>query len=220
MSAARPSASAAARTLLSMLTTDQKGALAEQAIAFEALAHGAGVSRPLGDERYDLIFDLRPELLRVQCKWAVRRGDVVVIVCRTSRRGRTGSITAYVRARTRSMRSPRTVQTTEQLLSAAQGTLGADGRACSCGLRRPGTTRRPEIKLGARFRARSYTGASRRAHSSAGRASRWHAGGRRFEPGWVHLRSPLTGASSFCRPRAIVVVKQVLWRGTSTASGS
>ena len=30
------------------------------------------VSRPLGDERYDLIFDLRPELLRIQCKWAVR----------------------------------------------------------------------------------------------------------------------------------------------------
>ncbi len=75
-----------------MLTTDQKGALAEQAIAFEALAHGAGVSRPLGDERYDLIFDLRPELLRIQCKWAVRRGDVVVIVCRTSRRGPNGVI--------------------------------------------------------------------------------------------------------------------------------
>ena len=44
-----------------MLTTDQKGALAEQAIAFEALTHGVGVSRPLGDERYDLILDLRPQ---------------------------------------------------------------------------------------------------------------------------------------------------------------
>jgi hypothetical protein len=49
-----------------VLTTDQKGALAEQAIAFEALTHGVGVSRPLGDERYDLIFDLRPRLLRIQ----------------------------------------------------------------------------------------------------------------------------------------------------------
>ena len=77
-----------------MLTTDQKGALAEQAIAFEALTHGVGVSRPLGDERYDLIFDLRPRLLRVQCKWAVRRGegDVVVIVCRTNRRGPNGMV--------------------------------------------------------------------------------------------------------------------------------
>lgn len=75
-----------------MLTTDQKGALAEQAIAFEAMKHGAGVFRPLGDERYDLIFDLRPRLLRVQCKWAVRRGDVVVITCRTNRRGPDGFI--------------------------------------------------------------------------------------------------------------------------------
>jgi hypothetical protein len=77
---------------LPVLTTDQKGALAEQAIAFEALTHGAGVSRPLGDERYDLVLDLRPELLRVQCIWAVRRGDVVVIMCRTNRRGLNGII--------------------------------------------------------------------------------------------------------------------------------
>ena len=80
------------RILLSVLTTDQKGALAEEAIAFAALTHGAGVSRPLGDERYDLILDLRPLLLRVQCKWAVRRGDVVVIMCRTNRRGPNGII--------------------------------------------------------------------------------------------------------------------------------
>jgi len=73
-----------------VLTTDQKGVLAEQAIAFEALKYGAGVSRPLGDERYDLVFDLRPRLLRVQCKWAVKRRDVVVIMCRTTRRGPNG----------------------------------------------------------------------------------------------------------------------------------
>ncbi|MFL5955554.1 MAG: group I intron-associated PD-(D/E)XK endonuclease [Gaiellaceae bacterium] len=53
---------------------------------------GVGVFRPLGDERYDLIFDLRPKLLRVQCKWAVVRGDVVVITCRTHRRGPEGYI--------------------------------------------------------------------------------------------------------------------------------
>lgn|SRR5438309_2800867 len=75
-----------------MLTTDQKGALAEQAIAFEAMRCGVGVFRPLGDERYDLIFDLRPKLLRVQCKWAVHRGNVVAITCRTNRRGPEGFI--------------------------------------------------------------------------------------------------------------------------------
>lgn len=75
-----------------MLTTDQKGALAEQAIAFEAMKSGVGVLRPFGDERYDLVFDMRPTLMRVQCKWAVQRGDVIAITCRTNRRGPEGFI--------------------------------------------------------------------------------------------------------------------------------
>jgi hypothetical protein len=78
--------------MLSVLTTDQKGVLAEQAIVLEALKLGAGVFQPLGDERYDLILDLRPKLLRVQCKWAVRRKGVVVIPTRRCRRGRDGFI--------------------------------------------------------------------------------------------------------------------------------
>jgi hypothetical protein len=73
-----------------VLTTDQKGAIAEAAIAHAALELGIGVSRPLGDERYDLIFDLRPRLVRVQCKWAVRHGDVIVVRCYGSRRNAEG----------------------------------------------------------------------------------------------------------------------------------
>lgn len=53
---------------------------------------GIGVSRPVDDEPYDLILDLRPALLRVQCKWAVRRGAVVVVRCRRCRRAREGLI--------------------------------------------------------------------------------------------------------------------------------
>ena len=41
-----------------MLTTNQKGALAETAIALEAIKLGIGVYRPYADGRYDLIFDL------------------------------------------------------------------------------------------------------------------------------------------------------------------
>jgi len=72
------------------MTTDQKGAIAEAAIAFEAMTLGIGVFRPLGDERLDLIFDLRPRLLRVQCKWGTPKGDVVVVHCHTSRRTANG----------------------------------------------------------------------------------------------------------------------------------
>jgi PD-(D/E)XK endonuclease len=75
-----------------MLTTDQKGAIAEAAIAAAAVKLDIGVYRPLTVERYDLIFDLRPELVRVQCKWAARHGDVLVVSCRRCRRGRDGFV--------------------------------------------------------------------------------------------------------------------------------
>ena len=75
-----------------VLTTDQKGIVAETNIAAVALAAGVGVARPLGDERYDLVFDLGSRFLRIQCKWAVRANDVVVIRCRRVRRSRAGLI--------------------------------------------------------------------------------------------------------------------------------
>jgi hypothetical protein len=73
-----------------VLTTDQKGAIAEAAIALAAIELGIGVSRPLVDERYDLIFDLRSRLIRVQCKWAMRYGDVISVRCYRSRRNADG----------------------------------------------------------------------------------------------------------------------------------
>ena len=36
--------------------------------------------------RYDMLFDLGERLVRVQCKWAPLRGDVIVIRCYSSRR--------------------------------------------------------------------------------------------------------------------------------------
>jgi hypothetical protein len=81
-----------------VLTTDQKGAIAETAVAHAAIELGAGVSRPIGDERYDLIFDLRPRLIRVQCKWAMRHGDVIVVRCYGSRRTAEGLLRSFYSA--------------------------------------------------------------------------------------------------------------------------
>jgi PD-(D/E)XK endonuclease len=75
-----------------VLTTDQKGAVAESAILHAAIELGIGVFVPFGDERYDLVFDLRPELVRVQCKWARRYGDIVVVRCYSSRRTADGML--------------------------------------------------------------------------------------------------------------------------------
>jgi PD-(D/E)XK nuclease superfamily protein len=78
-----------------VLTTDQKGAVAELAIARAAAELGIGVWGPYTVERYDLVFDLRPELARVQCKWATRRGDIIVVPCHTNRRNRVGLVRTF-----------------------------------------------------------------------------------------------------------------------------
>ena len=75
------------------LTTDQKGAIAESAIVHAAIKLGIGVYRPLSDgERYDLILDLRPRLIRLQCKWASFHDDVLIIRAYSCRRSRHGLV--------------------------------------------------------------------------------------------------------------------------------
>src|SRR6059058_6031008 len=73
-----------------MPTTDQKGTIAELTIARHAAELGIGVWAAYTIERYDLIFDLRPQLVRVQCKWASRYGDVIIVRCYSNRRNRDG----------------------------------------------------------------------------------------------------------------------------------
>lgn len=68
------------------------------AIAHEAVRLGIGVSKPLSDLRYDLIFDTGVELLRVQCKWASRHDDVIVIRLYGARRARAGLVRSVYRA--------------------------------------------------------------------------------------------------------------------------
>ena len=74
-----------------MLSTDQKGSIAETAIIHAAVKLGIDVYKPVSDgTRCDLIFDLGSELVRVQCKWASRHGDVIAVLCYSSRRSRDG----------------------------------------------------------------------------------------------------------------------------------
>jgi hypothetical protein len=71
----------------------QKGALAEAAVVHAAVKLGISVFKPVHDgERYDLIFDLQPTLVRVQCKWAVVRDGAIIVRCYSERRGRSGNV--------------------------------------------------------------------------------------------------------------------------------
>jgi len=68
------------------LSTSQKGAAAEAEVAAAAIRLDLVVLRPLCDGgRYDLVIDVGDQLLRVQCKWASRRGNVLAAYCLTSR---------------------------------------------------------------------------------------------------------------------------------------
>jgi hypothetical protein len=76
-----------------MLTTDQKGNIAELSIAAAAARLGIDVYRPVGEGgRYDLIFEMGDRLWRIQCKWAPRRGDVIVVRWYSCRRNRGGLV--------------------------------------------------------------------------------------------------------------------------------
>src|SRR4051794_32239902 len=61
-----------------VLTSNDKGNIAEAAVALEAIKLGIDVLKPVTEHcRYDLAFDLRTRILRVQCKWATLVGDIV-----------------------------------------------------------------------------------------------------------------------------------------------
>jgi prevent-host-death family protein len=63
-----------------MMDSNRKGNIAELAIAAEAARLGLSVLMPMTEhERYDLVLGIAGELLRVQCKWASRQGDVVKV---------------------------------------------------------------------------------------------------------------------------------------------
>ncbi len=78
--------------------TNHKGNVAELAIAAEAARLGLSVLKPLTEhEPYDLAFDLGFKILRVQCKWARRENDVVLIHIGKSRRSRNGFVRSTYR---------------------------------------------------------------------------------------------------------------------------
>ena len=82
------------------LTPSQKGAAAEAAITAMTIQLGLTVLRPLCEgRRYDLVIDLEPELLRVQCKMARRASGTLLVALQTNRYTPSGYVsTSYTAA--------------------------------------------------------------------------------------------------------------------------
>ncbi len=79
--------------MVSVLTTDRKGTIAETAIIAKAIQFGLDVYRPVNDGlRWDLLFGSETRFLRVQCKWASLHGAVVIVPTRSARRTRDGIV--------------------------------------------------------------------------------------------------------------------------------
>src|SRR5918996_1394706 len=163
------------------MTSDQKGVLAEAAVAWEATKLGVVVLRPFSPVRYDLVFDTSERLLRVQCKWAIRAGDVVIVRCATSRRGRSNSQLLHGRpdrCHRCLLRGSRAV-----LLASDHAVRGASrDSAPACALAQQSTSRN---QLGEGLRIRGYT-STLWGRSSVGRAPEWHSGGHGFKPRRLH----------------------------------
>jgi prevent-host-death family protein len=80
-----------------VLGSNEKGNIAELAIALEATRAGIDVLRPVAEHgRYDLVLDLGSRLLRVQCKWGslVRRSGVICVRVGGSRHTPQGYVTS------------------------------------------------------------------------------------------------------------------------------
>jgi hypothetical protein len=80
--------------IMEQLTPSQKGAAAEAAITAMAIQLGLTVLRPLCERRrYDIVIDLQPALLRVQCKLARHVAGVLSVRLQTSRYTPAGYVT-------------------------------------------------------------------------------------------------------------------------------
>jgi prevent-host-death family protein len=72
---------------------NHKGNVAELAIATEAARLGLSVLKPLTEhEPYDLALGIGGRLLRVQCKWARKTEEVIIVNLARNRRGPNGYI--------------------------------------------------------------------------------------------------------------------------------
>ena len=185
-------------------------------------------SRPLGDERYDLILDLRPRLSARPVQMGRtsrrrRRRD------RSSARGRGRARTVHrYYAGKRSMRLLRTARRPSSCYLLPHD-LSVGARRSSYAFRRPGTTKQTRIKwardfeLGATLTQFGGPIAQLGERRVAARRSPVRA---RLGP----PEKPPTGASFVSVDRqhmdsalrvsidSPILVKQVLWSGTSTAS--
>jgi prevent-host-death family protein len=178
-----------------MHDTNHKGNVAETAIAAEATKLGIPVLKPLIEHtRYDLVFELGHALLRVQCKWAPLRGDVVDVNFITRRYTSGGrQIRRPYRASEIDAVAVYCEALDECYLLTAE--LFDGRRSLNLRIAPPRNGQRAQLKWAADYRLSG-------AVAQLGRALRWQRRGRGFESHQLHSSTPadqqvLVGAHDF-----------------------
>jgi prevent-host-death family protein len=152
--------------------------VAEAEIAAAAIKLGVDVYRPLVEHgRYDLIFDLGERLLRVQCKWAPRRDDVVIVNLTGHRYTARGDVRSTYSADEIDAVAAYCEELDQCYLLPIELVDGM--RAMHLRLTPPRNGQRACINLAQEY---ELTGAV----AQLGRASAWHAEGRGFESHQLH----------------------------------
>ena len=159
--------------------SNHKGNVAEAAIAAAAIKLGVGVIKPLVEHtRYDLIFDLRPRLLRVQCKWAPLKGDVIVVRLVSTRYTSRGQ---WIETKYSADEVDAVAVYCEELdrCYLLPISLVAGMRSIQLRLRAPRNGQRAALNWASDFQLSG-------AVAQLGRAPRWHRGSRGFESHQLH----------------------------------
>lgn len=162
-------------------SSNDKGAIAEAAIVFEATRLGISVLKPVAEHsRYDLAFDLDGRLVRVQCKWAPLRNGAVLVRIYSSRRSAEGL-----------RRAPYTAEEIDAVACwcdqlgrsylVPMAIIGARGQVClrvspARNNQRVATNIADDYRLGA--------------VAQLARAREWHSRGRGFESPQLHYPAP------------------------------
>jgi PD-(D/E)XK endonuclease len=172
-----------------MHDTNRKGNIAEAVIAAEAMKLGVDVIKPVGEHtRYDLIFDVRGQLLRIQCKWVPLKDDVVVVrlvSCRYAGGGR--QIRTFYTSEEVDAVAAYCQQLDECYLLPVEMLDGM--RALHLRVAPPKNGQRAQLNWAADYRLSG-------AVAQLGRACGWQPQGRGFESPQLHCRgSPARGAS-------------------------
>ena len=187
-----------------VLTTDQKGAIAERQRSWQAAirARRRRIEAAVDGDRYDLIFECDRRSFACSASGRARAGG-----CRRRR---------DVAHRRRTARDDRHARTRHRDVDADRGVLPGHSSCCSTyplelasmgdgsvHLRLAPQSQQPAARdqLGGGLRVDARLGRSW-GHSSAGRASGWHPEGRRVRSRWLHSKS-CSDASVRARLRSV-----------------